>query len=126
MHETKIKAEWDCPLYTRDNTSSLCTWKELDGKYNGLVILPDGTDASVMNSIMTTADLATHGAVFLPAAGYRDGTGVNGVGSLGHYWSSTPLEGYEGYAYFMYFGSGDVGTVNGFNRGFGYAVRLVW
>ena len=124
MHETKIKAEWDCPLYTRDNTSSLCTWKELDGKYNGLVILPDGTDASVMNSITTTADLATHGAVFLPAAGYRDGTGVDLVGSNGLFWSSTPYGVHVDLAYGMYFDSNGASTYTDY-RSYGLSVRLV-
>ena len=124
MHETKIKAEWDCPLYTRDNTSSLCTWKELDGKYNGLVILPDGTDASVMNSITTTADLATHGAVFLPAAGDRSWTGVYSVGSGGYYWSGTPYEGNKDEAYFMNFSSDSALTLDN-SRNYGYSVRLV-
>lgn len=121
MHETKIKAEWDCPLYTRDNTSSLCTWKELDGKYNGLVILPDGTETSVMSSITTTGALATHGAVFLPAAGRRYGTTVYDVGSDGYYWSSSP---YEGHACYLYFNSGYVSTGLS-SRDYRNSVRLV-
>ena len=36
------------------------------------------------------------GAVFLPAAGHREGTEVSLVGSDGHYWLSTPKK--EGYA----------------------------
>ena len=37
------------------------------------------------------------GAVFLPAAGYREGTEVSLVGSAGHYWLSTPRK-KEGYS----------------------------
>ena len=111
--------------YGRPHAKSLCAWKELDGgTYKGLVILPDGTDASVMESISSTADLASSGAVFLPAAGRRYGTGVDDAGSDGSYWSGTPYEGNEGSAYSMRFGSGHV-YVGYDDRNIGYAVRLV-
>ena len=122
---TLSKAEWDYLLNSRANASSLRAWKELDGgTHNGLVILPDGTDVSVMSSITKTSALATYGAVFLPAAGSRYGTGVLNVGSDGYYWLSTPYEDVEDYAYGMNFRSGDVYT-NYDNRDFGNAVRLV-
>ena len=113
--------------YGRPGAKGLCAWKELDGgTHKGLVILPDGTEnpSEVLGSITKTSDLATHGAAFLPAAGYRFGTGVNNVGSYGYYWSSAPNEDYEDYAYRMYFDSGSVSTIN-YNRYLGYAVRLV-
>lgn len=67
---TLSKAEWDYILKTRDNASSLRAWKGLDGgTHNGLVILPDGTDASVMSGITATADLAPHCAALV--RGYR-------------------------------------------------------
>ena len=62
-------------------------------------------------------------SIFLPAAGYRycDG-GVDGVGTLGYYWSSTPT-GTE-FAWGLYFDSGGhVMYLNGRCRGF--SVRLV-
>ena len=122
---TLSKAEWDYLLNTRDNASSLRAWKELDGGTNkGLVILPDGTDASVMSSITTTEALASRGAVFLPASGERNGTDVYNVGLCGEYWSRTPREGNEGYAYGMYFDSDYVYTGHDIRR-IGYAVRLV-
>ena len=122
---TLSKAECNFLLNSRANASSLRAWKELDGgTHKGLVILPDGTDVSVMSSITKTSALATCGAVFLPAAGYRDGTDVYNVGSSGYYWSSTPDEGYEGSAYSMYFSSGGVSS-DYVLRYFGFAVRLV-
>ena len=134
---TLSRAEWNYLLgfdpeqwaqtddYGRPGAKGLCAWKEFDeGTHKGLVILPDGTDASVMESITSTEALATHGAVFLPAAGDRSGTGVYGVGSYGNYWSGTPYGDNEGYAYGMYFNSGCVSVIND-NRGGGYAVRLV-
>ena len=111
--------------YGRPHAKSLCAWKELDGgTHNGLVILPDDADASVMESITSTEALATHGAVFLPAAGYRYDTGVYDVGLCGYYWSGTPGEDNEGNAYYMLFTSDDV-LVYLVNRDRGRAVRLV-
>ena len=47
-------------------------------------------------------------SIFLPAAGYRDGTGVYYAGSHGDYWSSS-LDSYDPrYAYALPFYSGDV------------------
>lgn len=100
---------------------NLRAWKELDdGTHKGLVILPDGP-ASVMSSIRSTADLETYGAVFLPAAGNRDGTDVDDAGSYGNYWSGTPG---EDYACSLYFVSNRVYVIP-YYRDFGYSVRLV-
>ena len=122
---TLSQAEWAYLLNDRTSASSLRAWVTLtDVNVNGLVILPDGTDASVMESISSTSDLAKYNAVFLPAAGCRGGTGVIAVGSGGYYWSGTPNEDDEGSVYSMYFGSGNVSVIND-NRYYGDAVRLV-
>ncbi|MCQ2309846.1 MAG: DUF1566 domain-containing protein, partial [Bacteroidales bacterium] len=133
---TLSRAEWNYLLgfdpeqwgqtddYGRPGAKAKSAWKDLGGGVSGFVILPDDADASVMESITETSDLATHGAVFLPAAGCRYGTDVNAVGSGGNYWSSTPNEAYEDFAYGMYFDSGDVYTDN-VSRYSGSAVRLV-
>ena len=70
----------------------------------------------------TWASMESAGAVFLPAAGFRFGTDVHGVGSYGFFWSSSP--GGSDYAYGMSFDSGGVGT-NRDGRKYGNAVRLV-
>lgn len=44
-------------------------------------------------------------SIFLPAAGWRFGTLLNGAGEYGRYWSSTPSEGNSQYAYGLYFDS---------------------
>ena len=119
-------AEWEYLLDTRTNATSLRAWKELDdGAHNGLVILPDGTEnpSTVMESITSTADLATSGAVFLPAAGYRDGTDVYDA-SWGYCWSGT-ISGFSvDYACFVFFTSGPVEVRNS-SRDSGHSVRLV-
>ena len=67
--------------------------------------------------------MQSYGAVFLPAAGYRYGTDVRGVGSNGYYWSSS-ADG-DDYADCLLFYSYDVIT-NGYGgRGSGLSVRLV-
>ena len=67
--------------------------------------------------------LETAGCVFLPAAGYRNGTSVNVVGSYGFYWSSSANS--ATYAYGLYFGSGNVNPQGYDYRYLGYSVRLV-
>ena len=69
--------------------------------------------------------MESYGAVFLLAAGRRDGTdvdGVDGVGSGGYYWSSSALDDYG--AGCLYFYSNDVYKNYG-NRSGGQSVRLV-
>lgn len=134
---TLSRAEWDYLLgydpeeqtdsYGRLGAKGLCEWKELDdGAHKGLVILPDGTEnpSTVMSSISSTSDLASSGAVFLPAAGGRFVTYVDRVGSYGFYRSSTPCGVDEGNAYIVDFNSRRLFTDSD-ARGFGYAVRLV-
>ena len=65
------------------------------------------------------------GCIFLPAAGYRNGTGVSYVGSGGYYWaSSSPYAG-EYIAHYVYFYSGVVVSMNYLSRYYGLSVRLV-
>ena len=124
---TLSKAQWDYLLETRTGASNLCAWKELDsGAHKGLVILPDGTDVSVMSRITTTDALATHGAVFLPVAGYYlDFSGVSNADSNGYYWSSTPFEDLSSSAFYINFDSGNHVYKMIIFRSHGYSVRLV-
>lgn len=48
--------------------------------------------------------------IFLPAAGYGDGTDLSGVGDGGRYWSSSLFTDDPYFAYFLYFFGGDAGT----------------
>ncbi len=77
------------------------------------------------NSYNTTqwSSMESAGAVFLPAAGYRNGTSVRSVGSDGVYWSST-AGGASG-ACRVNFYSGYFNPSNSNSRYDGYSVRLV-
>ena len=63
-------------------------------------------------------------SIFLPAAGYRNGTYLFLAGSDGYYWSSSLNPGGPYGAYNVYFGSGDVGRYGG-SRYYGQSVRPV-
>ena len=62
--------------------------------------------------------------VFFPAAGYRNGASLDDAGSYGYYWSSTPYDYYDYFAYYLSFNSSDHG-MSGNYRGYGQSVRPV-
>ena len=63
--------------------------------------------------------------IFLPAAGFRGGSGLNDQGSSGHYWSSELVEDNPDGAWDLRFVSGAVGADYGSGRCGGYSVRPV-
>ncbi len=63
-------------------------------------------------------------SIFLPAAGYRYGTSLYGVGESGYYWSSTPDESSTQYEYGLYLGIGNP-NVFWYDRYGGRSVRPV-
>ncbi len=110
---------------------------------NGLVLLPDnwtcpgditfksgfanyGEQEYANHQTFTLSDwqrLEAAGAVFLPASGYRSGSYVKDVQTVGDYWSATPDDDAED-AHEFYFRSDDA-YYGGNYRYFGQAVRLV-
>ena len=64
-------------------------------------------------------------SIFLPAAGYRDGTELYDRGSYGNYWSGTLGEDYSGSAFYLHFGSGGRGWYGNGYRNYGFSVRPV-
>jgi hypothetical protein len=56
-------------------------------------------------------------SVFLPAAGFRDSSGLSGDGSYGYYWSRT-RHGYPYYAWTLYF------HLSYFSTGYDYSTRV--
>ena len=77
-----------------DDLNSKCdwTWGSLNGVYGYVV---RGRDSYASNSI------------FLPCAGYGNGTSLYLAGSNGYYLSSVPHSGDDGIAWLLYFDSGD-------------------
>lgn len=63
-------------------------------------------------------------SIFLPAAGYRNGSSLYYAGSIGYYWSSSPGESDSNYACSLYFYGGNH-FMNIYNRYYGQSVRPV-
>ena len=140
---TLTLGEWDYVIYTRANASSKKGVASVNG-VNGLILLPDSwtlpTGLSFTSGVARDygseyyktvnnytlsewSKMEANGAVFLPAAGDRDGTVVNLVGYVGMYWSST-TDGSDN-VYYLCFDSGFT-EVNDYGfRGNGRSVRLV-
>ena len=134
--------EWNYLLNNRNNASSLYGVAQVNG-VNGLIFLPDnwkcpsgvtfksgfhssyGVDYYAAYQTFTAeqwAKFEAAGAIFLPAAGYRNGWDVGGVQNYGEYWSATEFN--SRFAYYLYFDS-DGANVDYLNRGSGRCVRLV-
>lgn len=128
---TPTSEEWNYLLVERTNASNLRMWKNLKGenkgnnKHYGLVILPDDADATVMNNINNVSDLKEYGALFLPAAGYRQegGAGINQTNKEGNYWSNNSNGDKE--AYRLYFDEQNIYPQRSYGKNFGCAIRLV-
>ena len=69
--------EWRLPTKAEfDELRSNCTW--------------EWTTQNEVNGYLVTG--SNGNSIFLPAAGYRDGTSLYYGGSIGYYWSSTPYD----------------------------------
>lgn len=102
---TLTSEEWSYVFNTRATSSGIRFVKARVNGVNGAILLPDDWSGSYysLNYPNTTnvyyecniieleqwAVIEQHGAVFLPAAGYRLGTEVFNTRSTGHYWSSS-------------------------------------
>ena len=105
-------SEWQMPSYKQcreliNSSYTTTTWTTLNGKYGRKI-----TSKSNGNSI------------FLPAAGYRNGTFLYDAGSHCYYWSRSLSTGYSDYAYELLFGSTFIDT-DGNLRRYGQSVRPV-
>ena len=142
MWRTLTKDEWVYVFNTRSTTSGVRYAKATVNGVSGVIILPDDwstsyytltstntTNAAFTSNTITLSDWNTkfeaNGAVFLPAAGYRDGTTVNSAGSYGSYWSSTSHDSNANGAYGVYFYSSSFSPSSSNRRYYGYSVRLV-
>ncbi|MBR1786455.1 MAG: hypothetical protein IJ756_04750 [Paludibacteraceae bacterium] len=152
LWRTLTKDEWVYLFYGRANAATLFGLGSVNG-VNGTILLPDNwvTPSGVSFTASTTQGLEDEdgyyyntignnfshntytkeqwsvlesaGAVFLPAAGYRGGTGVDDVGLFGCYWSASPNDAY--YAYCLDFDLDGLNPQNDNYYYFGQSVRLV-
>ena len=132
--------EWVYLFNTRSTSSGIRYAKATVNEVNGVILLPDNwssrnyslsntnePDASFYSNRLSQTDwtnkFEANGAVFLPAAGYRYGTGVYYVGSYGRYWSAS----YNGsnLARYVDFYGAYLTPDNWNGRGNGFSVRLV-
>ncbi len=144
---TLSNAEWNYIFAGRANYSSLYGFGRLFG-VNGVFLLPDDWSWSE-TSIATAATAAgfawsggaktfssniisnntlwsvmeSAGAVFIPAAGYRQGTTTNMSGDGGDYWSSTASSDKKAYRTSFY--NEHLNLSNNYGRSDGISVRLV-
>ena len=145
---TLTSAEWTYVFNSRsastvNGTSNARYAKATVADKAGIILFPDtythpsgvtapasintANAAFTVNNYDATAwgKMESAGAVFLPAAGYRFGTSVSGVGFYGNYWSSTPHSSSAVSALFVYFGASNVLPADDSSRNTGRSVRLV-
>ena len=135
-------AEWrylfiDRSTYTRsyakatvDNKCGVILFPDVYTHPTGLTALQSVNASSAAYNTTNNFDTAAWakmeaaGAVFLPAAGLRNGSSVSNVGNYGFYWSSSPDDSDQRYASIMGFDQNEVRLAT--NRRFrGLSVRLV-
>ncbi|MBQ9864485.1 MAG: hypothetical protein IJM33_04010 [Bacteroidales bacterium] len=131
--------EWKYLLFTRPNGAAKHGTGNING-IGGLIILPDSwtlptgcsftagyASSNVWSrnsyTLSQWEEMEAAGAVFLPAGGYRWGTLVSNAGTLGNYWSTTPLDTY--YANCVVFCGSALDATKGNVRGRGFSVRPV-
>jgi hypothetical protein len=125
---TLTRDEWDYVFNTRTMVNGgprYTVGRRVEGVL-GVIVYPDNYTGSAVSSDLTAegwAEYEAAGCVFLPAAGYRDGTSVNFVGSGGYYWSASYYN--SDYAYDAGFGGSSLHTDNDSGRCYGQSVRLV-
>ena len=131
--------EWKYVFDTRNTVSGIRYAKANVNNVNGVILLPDDwrtstyslnntntSNASYTSNPLTTSQwsvLEQHGAIFLPAAGSRNGTSLSDVGSKGYFWSATHDQ--SQYAYGPYFNDSGLDSESGSRRYRGFSVRLV-
>ena len=136
---TLSDVEWAYVFYGRADAGEKHAHGNVNGK-NGMILLPDVwtlpdglsffTDTIWNGNIYNSdqwAQMEVNGAVFLPAAGYRESADVEAVGEQGYYWSS--VADYADQAntvlFDVVFNEGQLFTTISSYRYNGYSVRLV-
>ncbi len=83
------------------------------------------TRNGVSGRLITGEGVYSSKSIFLPAAGYGDGSGLYSLGSYGYYWSSASYSGNSLYACYLYFLDSSYFYQGNYYRCRGYAVRPV-
>ena len=141
---TLAHVSWEYLLIRRPTPSGMRYVNALVNDVLGIAILPDDWDVSycelipsgngvnVFSAEQWKNQMESHGAVFLPEAGYRQGATVNSAGNSGNYAASSINRKGGGYSkpnkvYSLSFnGKGLISvTTFGSSRADGYSVRLV-
>jgi len=117
---TLTQSEWDYVFNSRSTSSGIRYAKATVNSVNGVILLPS---SNVISSSDWTNNLQSHGAVFLPAAGLRNGTSVDYVHNNGLYWSASYYD--SNNAQIVGFFNGLLYTDNWGYRYYGHSVRLV-
>ena len=135
--------EWEYLFKTRTTPSGVRYAHATVNDVPGLVLLPDdwstdyysldkvndATGTAYTDNVISSSDwtskLEAHGAVFLPAGGYRSGAEVSGAGVQGTYWSSTSSTTVSALG-FYFVSTKFAGNTQGFTRNRGCSVRLVY
>lgn len=139
---TLASSEWKYLLEVRTTASYLRYAKGNVNGVNGLILLPDdwsmeyyhlespnyygsSFSSNIIDADTWAASLESHGAVFLPAAGWRQYSSIYIQGTSCLYWTSTCDGSVEAGAYAMFFASDSYSTEATRGRHLGYSVRLV-
>ncbi len=140
---TLSKDEWNYVFNTRKTSSGVRYAKATVNAVAGVILLPDDWSTSYYNTLASTNTAAVnfsantinssdwtnileaHGAVFLPAAGYRSSGDVLDKGTKGFYWSSSSVSDDVNKAYCLKFDGSSLQAQDTDNRVNGYSVRLV-
>ena len=137
---TLSKEEWSYVLDERNTPSGIRYAKATVNGIQGLILLPDNWnsayfgledinrtgadfDDNVINKNDWANKLEAKGAVFLPNAGSRKGSGVSGVGKDGYYWSSSNYDSAGAFAAYIY--DRNVNSSKHYFHSNGFSVRLV-
>lgn len=93
-------------------------------KWTGICITGGSKPNENPAKISSTSSYNAGKHLFLPAAGYFDGSSIGLTGYFGYYWSSTPPSGNGSSSWFAKFSSGDL-YPNAYPRYYGFSVRCV-
>ena len=138
---TLTKDEWMYVFNTRSTASNIRYAKAKINGVNGVLLLPDDWNSSIYNLTNTNNPdseytsniislynfkevLEANGVVFLPAAGYREGTSINYINESIVYWSASTYYNITYWEYYNAYGVGCGDYYKGFRRD-GQSVRLV-